>query len=107
MVSVNRHPAPPVRDTAIATRPAITLVTSEGCHWCEDTHADLDERAASGVLHLDVVPADSDRGRALLAEHRPQMFPLVLLDGVFFSSGRMPRRKLDRALASRGAVHGI
>jgi len=27
----------------------------------------------------------------------------VLLDGAFFSAGRLPRRKLDRALAARKA----
>jgi hypothetical protein len=32
------------------------------------------------------------------------MFPLVLLDGAFFSQGRLPRRKLRALLASRPAV---
>jgi hypothetical protein len=29
------------------------------------------------------------------------MSPLVLLDGTFFSSGRLPRRKLEKLLSGR------
>jgi hypothetical protein len=53
-----------------------------------------------------------------MARHRAPMSPLVLLDGTFFSSGRLPRRKLEKLLksrygdppstasAARGANHG-
>ena len=32
------------------------------------------------------------------------MFPLVLVDGAFFSVGRLPRRKLRKVLTARGAA---
>ena len=82
-------------------RPSFTLVTSPACHLCEDAHAELLDRVALGQLSLDVVTAESDRGRALVEQHRPGLFPLVLLDGAFFSAGRLPRRKLDAVLARK------
>ena len=36
-----------------------------------------------------------------MARHRTPMSPLVLLDDTFFSSGRIPRRKLEKLLKSR------
>ena len=41
------------------------------------------------------------RLRRLVAEHRPGMFPLVLLDGRPLGHGRLSRRRLDAALRSR------
>jgi glutaredoxin 2 len=52
-------------------------------------------------LDLDIVSVGSAYGKALQAAHRPAMFPLVLIDGKRFSVGRLPRRKLDRALSKR------
>ncbi len=86
------------------TRPAaptVTLVTTAACHFCEDAHRELLHRTVLGQLTLDEVAADSARGQALLALHRPALFPLVLFEGAFFSAGRLPRRKLDRTLAAR------
>jgi len=37
-----------------------------------------------------------------VAVHRPAMNPLVLVDGAFFSSGRLPRKKLITLLERRG-----
>ena len=79
---------------------SVTLLTTQACHLCEDAQRDLLNRATQGQLSLDQVDAESPQGEKLLAHHRPAMFPLVLLDGAFFSAGRLPRRKLDRALAS-------
>jgi len=49
------------------------------------------------------VAADSPAGQALLHRHGTGMFPLVLVDGAFFSAGRLARRKLARLLAGRAA----
>jgi hypothetical protein len=46
-----------------------------------------------------VVSIGDEAGRALMREHRAPMSPLVLLDGEYFSSGRLPRRKLEKRLA--------
>jgi hypothetical protein len=77
----------------------VTIVTSQACHLCEDAVADLTGRA--GQIRLTVVPADLPAGLELVQRHRPVMFPLTLVDGAFFSSGRLPRRKLDKILAAR------
>lgn len=77
----------------------VTVVTSVGCHLCEDALEELARRADE--LTVTVVPADTALGRQLVQRHRPVMFPLVLVDGAFFSTGRLPMRKLDRVLADR------
>ncbi len=96
---VNEIPLP-----ALPTVPAdvvtVTLVTAPACHFCDDAHERLMALAVRGLLRLVTVPADSAAGQALIAEHRPRMFPLTLLDGRFFNDGRIPRGKLAR-LAER------
>ena len=82
----------------------ITLVHAPACHFCADAHAALTGVGQDFPLRVDEVAAESDAGRALLATHRPAMLPLVLVDGVFFSQGRLPRRKLRALLAGRPAV---
>lgn len=89
----------------MATGPAIAsvvVVTAPACHLCDDALLRL--RAAAGPARLDVrvVELESPEGRALVAQHRPPMSPLVLVDGVFFSSGRLPQRKVDALVRVRG-----
>ncbi len=86
--------------TQATTLPTVTVLVTTGCHYCEDARRELSARAERGELELVVVELESAQGQALQAAHRPGMFPLVLLDGKPFSIGRLPRRKLDRALAS-------
>jgi len=82
----------------------VTIVTSHACHLCEDAIAELTGRAHE--LTLTVVGADTPAGLELVQRHRPVMFPLVLVDGRFLSSGRLPRRKLEKAIAAR-AQRGV
>ena len=91
---------PATAEGAAPILPTVTLLTTEACHLCDDAHSELLTRVSRGQVSLHLVAAASALGRTLLASHRPAMFPLVLLDGQFFSAGRLPRRKLDRALAS-------
>jgi hypothetical protein len=80
----------------------ITLVTAPGCHFCEDAHQALTHLAADGAaVELELVEATSPAGLALLAQHRPPMNPLVLVDGAYFSAGRLPHRKLHALLAGK------
>lgn len=81
--------------------PRATLLTTSACHLCEDAHQELSRRAERGELSLEVVPADSEQGRRVIAEHRPAMLPLVLLGGRVLGHGRLSRRRLDAALQSR------
>ena len=85
------------------TTTMVTLVEAPGCHFCVDAQAALAELARKHPLRVDVVAADSDTGQRLIAAHRPAMFPLVLVDGAFFSAGRLPRRKLRALLAAKPA----
>ncbi len=85
-----------------STEPArVTVVTAPACHFCDDAQAALAELGHAYPLTLRLVAADSNDGQALLCAHHAGMFPLVLVDGVFFSAGRLPRRKLARLLADR------
>lgn len=89
--------------TDASDRTRVTLVHAEACHFCTEAGEALEELAHSFPLDVRSVPADSDEGRALVAQHRPAMSPLVLLDGEFFSHGRLPRKKLTRLLEARAA----
>ncbi|WP_341359304.1 glutaredoxin [Georgenia sp. M64] len=81
--------------------PVLTVVHAPACHLCDDAVEALREIAAVQPLRVEVVELESPEGRRLAAEHRPAMNPLVLLDGARFSAGRLPRRKLLKALAER------
>jgi coenzyme F420-reducing hydrogenase beta subunit len=80
---------------------AVTVVESEACHFCADAHRVLADFAGGYPLEVDTVDVRSETGRLLMARHRATMSPLVLIDGAFFSNGRLPRRKLAQHLAER------
>ena len=88
--------------TVPALRPAaVTVVRSASCHLCEDALTALAELGTAYPLSVETVEAMDPRGVALVREHRVPIYPLVLVDGVFFSFGRLPRKKLVRLLAGR------
>lgn len=80
---------------------AVTVVHAEACHFCDDAVQELARLAGEFPLAVRVVEIDSLEGRQLVDVHRPAMNPLVLLDGAYFSSGRLPRKKLTRLLEAR------
>lgn len=82
----------------------VTVVESEACHFCVDAHRVLLDLAADFPLVVDTVDIRSETGRQLMAQHRAAMSPLVLIDGAFFSNGRLPRRKLSKLLEQRFGV---
>jgi len=81
----------------------VTVVHAPACHFCDDAEQALASLAGRFSLTVRTVDVDSAQGRQLLALHRPAMNPLVLVDGRFFSAGRLPRRKLEKLLTTRGA----
>jgi glutaredoxin len=85
--------------TSLPTR--ITIVHSDGCHFCHDAHRALTDLARDYPLDVDTVDAHSEHGRWLMQSHRASMSPLVLVDGEFFSHGRLPRRKLEHVLSAQ------
>jgi hypothetical protein len=78
----------------------ITLVHAPACHFCADAQVALTDLGREYPILVDRVEADSVAGQALVGAHRAGMFPLVLVDGAFFSAGRLPRRKLRALLAT-------
>jgi len=77
----------------------VTLVEAPACHLCEEAKSTLADVGLSYPLTVQVLSIGSEPGRDLMAHHRAPMSPLVLVDGEYFSSGRLPRRKLERRLA--------
>jgi glutaredoxin len=82
------------------TGTAITVVYSHGCHYCDEARDALAEIGATHPLRVSYLEAASPEGAQLTAQYRVPMFPLVLVDGKFFSHGRLPRRKLLALLQS-------
>jgi hypothetical protein len=76
----------------------VTVVEAPACHLCEDAKSILAVLAQMYPITVHVVSIGEEPGRVLMQEHRAPMSPLVLLDGQYFSSGRLPRRKLERRL---------
>lgn len=83
------------------TATVVTVVHSPACHFCDDARHGLAEVARDHPLTVELVDAGEPAGTALLARHRAAMLPLVLVDGAFFSVGRLPRGKLRKLLGRR------
>lgn len=81
----------------------VTVVHAPACHFCDDAVEALAVLTETWPLVVRVVELESIEGAQLVAQHRPAMNPLVLVDGAYFSSGRLPRKKLVKLLAARTA----
>jgi hypothetical protein len=93
------------RPSVTGTEPAwVTVVTAPACHFCDDAQVVLAELARAYPLEVGLVDAQSGDGQALLSRYGAGMFPLVLVDGTFFSAGRLPRHKLARLLAQHAST---
>ena len=79
----------------------VTVVVAPACHFCADAQGALAELAASYPLVVGTVDIRTAMGMFLVQKHGASMSPLVLLDGEFFSHGRLPRRKLAKSLHQR------
>jgi hypothetical protein len=82
----------------------ITIVHAPACHLCEDAESTVAQLATDYPIRTQILDIHSTEGLALVHAHRPAMNPLVLLDGQFFSAGRLPRGKLRRTLEARADV---
>ena len=88
----------------MTTGPAqVTVVTASSCHLCEEAQEALSGLAREYPLTVLVLDAASESGQVLLGRYGAGTFPLVLVDGEFFSAGRLSRRKFARLLAARTA----
>lgn len=83
------------------------MVTSVGCHFCQDALDTLEEIGREFPLDVTELDLRHPQGRDLVAHHGAGMSPLVLLDDAFVSAGRLPRNKLRRLLTARAARGGV
>lgn len=79
----------------------VVVVSSAGCHYCDEALLLLGDLAERMPLKIEVVPLSSDEGRSLLVRHRVPFPPILLIDGEFFGYGRISRRKLEAFLTGR------
>ncbi len=89
------------RSSAPRHETIVTVVTAEACHFCDDAQTELADLAEEYPLRVEVVDARTPQGTRLVRVYRSTMYPLVLVDGEFFSVGRLPRKKLRHLLGSR------
>lgn len=85
----------------------VVLVTSPGCHYCDEALNLIEGLAETYPLRLTTIPLCSERGRSLLTRHRIPFPPILLVDGEFFGYGRISRRKLEAHLAGRTVEEGV
>lgn len=76
------------------------LVTSPGCHFCEEALHLSEGLAERYPLRIATIPLLSERGRSLLVRHRVPFPPILMIDGEFFGYGRISGRKLEEHLIS-------
>ena len=76
----------------------VVVLSSPACHLCEDALESLAELRREIPIRVREIGMETPEGRELLRIHRPAMPPAVLVDGSLFSVGRLPRKKLRKAL---------
>ena len=92
------------RPTTTTKPTTVTVVHSAACHFCEDAIIALKELGQDYPLTIETIDAADPRGEELMRRHRAPMYPLVLVEGSFFSVGRLPRNKFRHRLELRTAV---
>jgi hypothetical protein len=87
------------------TTHSITVVNSVGCHFCADAESAITELATEYAIDVTHIPMASPQGIDLMQHHGAGMSPLVLLDGQFVSSGRLPRGRIRVMLEAADVRH--
>ena len=88
-------------DDSLTPPMQVTVVHADACHFCDDALSVLADLSATWPVVVRVVELQTPEGESLVAQHRPAMNPLVLVDGRYFSAGRLPRKKLTKMLIAR------
>ncbi len=78
--------------------PDVVVLSSSACHLCDDALEALREFALEFPIRVREVDMETPEGGELVGFHRPAMPPAIVIDGVLFSSGRLPRKKLRKLL---------
>jgi alkyl hydroperoxide reductase subunit AhpF len=82
----------------------ITVVRAPACHLCDDVQEALARAGAHSPFRFELIDADSSAGIELVRCYRPAAFPLILVNGEFFSQGRLSRGKLQALLDAQPAA---
>jgi glutaredoxin len=82
----------------------VTLLTQRSCTFCEHAKETLARLGEEQAFETEEVSLETEQGRALGERHGILFAPGVLVDGTFFSFGRLSERKLRRALQRRNGT---
>ena len=88
----------------------VTLLTQTSCAFCDQAKETLARLSREQPFETEEISLETEKGRALGERHGVVFAPGVLVDGAFFSFGRLSERKLRRELQrSSGAPveHGL
>ncbi|MEC3974427.1 glutaredoxin family protein [Amycolatopsis sp. H20-H5] len=83
----------------------ITLLTQDDCGFCDHAKQVLDRLGAEYPLQVTEIDLATEDGRRLAAQAGVLFAPGVVVAGQPFSFGRLPERKLRRALDKRFPHH--
>ncbi len=81
----------------------VLVLTSVGCHLCEDAKEGLTELASEYPMEIREVDLASAEGASLAERYHPPLPPAVIVNDNLFSSGRLPRRKM-RKMLEKGVI---
>ncbi len=94
--------APPVEPIVARDRSIqVTFVTSEGCGFCSQAAALLEELGRRYPLQVEEIALHTTRGADIVRRCRAPFPPVVLVDGEYHGHGRISPRKLTRDLERR------
>ena len=82
----------------------VTLLTQTSCTFCEQAKETLARLSEEESFETEEISLETEEGRALGERHGVLFAPGVLVDGDFFSFGRLSERKLRRELQRRNDV---
>ncbi|MDT0275555.1 glutaredoxin family protein [Blastococcus goldschmidtiae] len=82
----------------------VTLLTQTSCSFCEQAKETLAQLSQEQDFETEEISLQTEEGRALGERHGVLFAPGILVDGEFFSFGRLSERKLRRELQRRNDV---
>jgi glutaredoxin len=79
----------------------VTLLTQTSCAFCELAKETLARLSQEQDFETEEIGLETEEGRVLGERHGILFAPGILVDGAFFSFGRLSERKLRRELQCR------
>ncbi len=82
----------------------VTLLTADGCHYCERAREVLARLAKEWPLEMQELPIESEVGAAMALRDGVAFPPAIYLNGQLVGYGRLSEGKLWRRLAELAAT---